>query len=110
MFSWIFSGEPPEPTELEQIMEQRGRMIMNNLCNAIEINPQSAHTLRLVEEYEECAPHMLPETQSEMRQMLLKVLNTQIEVLMSKEKWDENRLKCLKSWVNDIIVPCVDTV
>ena len=101
----ILSSEEEQPTEHAVIIEERGKLIMQTLCNAIETNPQSDHVDRLVREYQECSIQMPMETVERLRKTLLEVLNGQINIIMMKEQWDEDRLRYLKEWVDRITLP-----
>lgn len=84
-------------------MEKRARITMQTLCNAIETDPRSDHTQKLVEEYTECASQISMETGLELRAILLRVLGVQIELIMTRENWDDERLQFLKNWESRVL-------
>lgn len=95
---------PPEPTESQEIIDDRGEFIMTTLCSAIQVDPQSEHTNRLVREYSECIENMSEDLAYRLRKVLLMTLNDEIKLHMSKENWDEDRLQYLKNWVQKLTI------
>lgn len=102
MWGWLFN-DASDPSEVEVIMEKRARITMQTLCNAIETDPRSDHTQKLVEEYTECASQISMETGLELRAILLRVLGVQIELIMTRENWDDERLQFLKNWESRVL-------
>lgn len=93
-----------EYTERDLIMQDRGKEIMNALCNAIQADPNSDHVVRLVAEYQDCEGELPRSQLVEEREMLLHTLRTQYLLEIQKDKWNDKKVNKIKTWIDKLTI------
>lgn len=89
-------------SERDKIIQDRGRELMNALCNSIQVDPNSDHVTRLLQEYQECEVE-LPRIQLlEQREQLLNTLRAQYLLEIQKDRWNDKRITRIKQWIDNL--------
>lgn len=100
----VYSVEEQAFTERDAIMQDRGRELMNALCNAIQVDPNSEHVVRLVAEYQDCEGELPRAQLVEEREQLLKTLRAQYLLEIQKDKWNDKKVNKIKTWIDKLTI------
>lgn len=98
------SAQEENYSERDAIIQDRGKELMNALCNAIQVDPNSEHVVRLVTEYQECERELPRAQLVEEREQLLKTLRAQYLLEIQKDKWNDKKVNKIKTWIDKLTI------